>query len=249
MKIISFEKIQNSGKKNLFLIPFLFTFANALCGFLSVIKTLDEEFVLAALFIVLAAIMDLCDGRLARMFGSTSVLGMELDSLCDAISFCFAPAVLLYSWSLYQLGIPGMMVLGLYLCAGLFRLARFNISSANQTPSFVGLPTTVAAFFFANVIIYENWISTSFFASFLKADRMAFVVVIIALLMISSIKFPSSKYIKMRLATTSALALGALICIWLLYKGYPLFLAMVGLYIIISFCIGIFKEITRSWWQ
>src|SRR5262245_15894422 len=115
MKFITFAKLQNSGKKNLFLIPFLFTFGNALCGFLSVIKTLDQEYTLAALFIVLAALMDLCDGRLARMFGSTSVLGMELDSLCDAISFCFAPAILLYSWSLYQLGIGGLIVLGIYL--------------------------------------------------------------------------------------------------------------------------------------
>ena len=87
MKLISFKKLQHSGKKNLFIIPFLFTFGNALCGFMSVIKTLDEEYLLAALFILLAALMDLCDGRLARWFGSTSVLGMELDSLCDAISF------------------------------------------------------------------------------------------------------------------------------------------------------------------
>ena len=105
--------------------------------------------------------MDLCDGRLARYFGSTSVLGMELDSLCDAISFCFAPAILLYSWSLYQLGIAGMVVLGLYLCSGLFRLARFNIISITQVTSFVGLPTTIAAFFFANVVMYEKWLASS----------------------------------------------------------------------------------------
>lgn len=130
MKSIGFRDLQNSGKKKLFLIPFFFTFANALCGFMSVVKTLDEEYLIAALCIILAAGMDLCDGRLARMIGSTSVLGMELDSLCDAISFCFAPAILLYSWSLYQLGVAGLVVLSLYLCAGLFRLARFNISES-----------------------------------------------------------------------------------------------------------------------
>src|SRR5262245_44761503 len=108
MRLISFENMHPSSKKKLFIIPFLFTFGNALCGFMSVIKTLDEEFMLAAFFILLAALMDLCDGRLARWFGSTSVLGMELDSLCDAISFCFAPAILLYSWSLYHLDYAGM---------------------------------------------------------------------------------------------------------------------------------------------
>lgn len=249
MKIISFAKIQNSGKKNLFLIPFLFTFGNALCGFLSVIQTLEENYFLAALFIVLAALMDLCDGRLARYFGSTSVLGMELDSLCDAISFCFAPAILLYSWSLYQLGIAGMVVLGLYLCSGLFRLARFNTSSIDQVKSFVGLPTTIAAFFFANVVIYEKWIASSFFASVLRPERIAFMVTIIALLMISSIKFPSSKYVKMRLTTGSFLVLAAVASIWILFKGYPLFLMIAAAYIAISFAVSIFKEITRSWWQ
>ena len=249
MKLFSFAKIQNSGKKNLFLIPFLFTFGNALCGFLSVIQTLEENYFLAAFFIVMAACMDLCDGRLARWFGSTSVLGMELDSLCDAISFCFAPAILLYSWSLYDLGIAGMVVLGLYLCAGLFRLARFNVISVTQTNSFVGLPTTIAAFFFANLVMYESWLASSSFAWVLRPERIAFTVTIIALLMISSVKFPSLKTVKMRLAT-SALAFGAaLLAAWLLLKGYPLFLVIAAGYIVISFLISIFKEITRSWWQ
>jgi len=246
MRLISFAKIQNSGKKNLFFIPFLFTFGNALCGFMSVIKTLDEEYMLAALFILLAALMDLCDGRLARWFGSTSVLGMELDSLCDAISFCFAPAILLYSWSLYQLDGAGMIVLGIYLCAGLFRLARFNANSGTPTVSFIGLPTTFAAFFIANIIIYEQWISQSVFASMLKAERMAFLVTIIALLMISSIKFPSIKHIRLRLTTILVIGLCAAMGAYALIKGYPLFLAVAVTYIIASFAIAIFKEITKS---
>ncbi len=248
MKIFSFAKIQNSGKKNLFLIPFLFTFANALCGFMSVIKTLDEDYFLAALFIVLAALMDLCDGRLARMFGSTSVLGMELDSLCDAISFCFAPAILLYSWSLYQLGFIGMIVLGLYLCAGLFRLARFNATHSNQAHSFIGLPTTVAAFICANIVICQQWLSTSVFKNFLKADHLAFLVTIIALLMISSIKFPSSKHIKNHLiALHGLLFFLGLLSAWTLYKGLPILLGLVTLYIIVAFSYTIFREIIRLW--
>lgn len=244
MKIISFTRLQNSSKKNLFVIPFFFTFANALCGFLSVIKTLDENFLVASLFIVLAACMDFCDGRLARMFGSTSVLGMELDSLCDAISFCFAPAILLYSWSLYQLGFAGMMVLGIYLCCGLFRLARFNTSSSSLLLYFIGLPTTIAAFFFANVVIGHEWLSGSVFKTLLKADRLAFIVTIVALLMISSIKFPSSKHIKLPKGAISIIAiLLAPFLVFLLLNGYPLFLIAVTLYIILSFLISIFREI------
>lgn len=243
---MSFSDKIHSGKKKLFLIPFLFTFANALCGFMSVIKTLDEEYFLAALFILLAAIMDLCDGRLARIIGSTSVLGMELDSLCDAISFCFAPAILLYSWSLYQLSIAGMLVLGLFLCCGLFRLAKFNITSVHQTTAFIGLPTTFAAFFFANIVLYEQWIAASSFAPFLKADRIAFMVTIIALLMISTIKFPSAKYVKMRLATGGLLAIGMALASWIVWKGYPLFLAIATIYIVTSFAVSIFREIAKA---
>lgn len=248
MKLISFKKMQNSGKKNLFVIPFFFTFGNAFCGFLSVINTLEQDYFMAALFILLAACMDLCDGRLARWFGSTSVLGMELDSLCDAISFCFAPAILVYSWSLYQLGTFGMIVLGLYLCAGLFRLARFNISSINQTSFFTGLPTTIAAFFFANLVLYESWISHSLFATMLRPERVAFMVAVIALLMISSIKFPSLKAVKMKISTGLLVAGAIAFAAWALIKGYPLFLVISAGYIVISFLISMFREITRSWW-
>lgn len=243
-----FNKLHHSGKKKLYIIPFLFTFGNALCGFMSVLETLDDRYFMAALFIVIAACLDLCDGRLARMIGSTSVLGMELDSLCDAISFVFAPAVLLYSWSLYELGSIGMIVLGLYLCTGLFRLARFNSMSVEQTSYFVGLPSTIAAFFFANIILSESWLLRSPFAQMLKADRMAFLVSIIALLMISSVKFPSSKYIKMRLATGGFIIAAAAFSLWLMWRGYPLFLMLATFYIIASFILSIFKEITRSWW-
>lgn len=246
MNLISFK---SSGKKNLFIIPFFFTFGNALCGFLSVINTLEEDFAMAALFILLAALMDLCDGRLARWFGSTSVLGMELDSLCDAISFCFAPAILLYSWSLYQLGTFGMIVLGLYLCAGLFRLARFNISSINQTSFFTGLPTTIAAFFFANLVLYESWISRSSFATMMRPERVAFMVAVVALLMISSVKFPSLKMVKMKISTGLLLIGGVAFALWCLIKGYPLFLMISAGYIIISFIVSIGREITRSWWS
>jgi CDP-diacylglycerol--serine O-phosphatidyltransferase len=240
--------MQNSGKKNLFIIPFFFTFGNAFCGFLSVVNTLEEDYFTAALFILLAACMDLCDGRLARWFGSTSVLGMELDSLCDAISFCFAPAILLYSWSLYQLGTFGMIVLGLYLCAGLFRLARFNITSVNQTSYFTGLPTTIAAFFFANLVLYESWISTSSFAAMVRPERIAFIGAVIALLMISSVKFPSLKAVKMKISTGLLVIAATAFALWCLLKGYPLFLVISAGYIVVSFLISITREITRSWW-
>ena len=187
--------LRNSGKKKFFFLPYLFTFANALCGFLSILKTLEGAWVAAAYCIMLAAIMDMLDGRIARMLGSTSYLGMELDSLCDAISFCLAPAVLLYSWRLWQGGTWVLLVLILYLCAGLFRLARFNALGQMKQPYFLGLPTTIVAFFFANLIVYEGWLAQrSFFSFFIQGEVVTVLVGTLALLMISPVPFPSFKY-------------------------------------------------------
>jgi phosphatidylserine synthase len=139
-----------------------------------------------------------------------------------------------------------MIVLGLFLCSGLFRLARFNVNSGIPTTSFVGLPTTFAAFFFANIIIYEKWLSTSVFASVLKPDHLAFLVTIVALLMISSLKFPSIKHVKLKITTALVLGLCGLMGAYAFIKGYPVFLAIAVTYIIASFAIAIFKEITKS---
>ena len=91
-------------------VPFIFTFANVFFGFFSIIKTIEGDFIAAALSIIVAAVMDGIDGRLARYLGTDGDLGSELDSLCDAVSFCLAPAVLLYSWYLHGFGHAGLFM-------------------------------------------------------------------------------------------------------------------------------------------
>src|SRR5581483_7627158 len=112
-----------------------------------------------AYYIILAAFMDLIDGRLARALGSSSYFGMELDSLCDAISFCLAPSVLLYSWFPGPVVGWGTLSLVLYLCLGLSRLARFNLTAEKQQAAFIGLPTPIAAFFVSTLILSDTWIA------------------------------------------------------------------------------------------
>ena len=180
-------------KKSLFLIPYIFTFANALCGFLSVISALEGNFNVSALYIGLAACMDACDGRLARAFGCTSYFGAELDGLCDAISFCSAPPLLLYCFFQDQLGILGFMALGMYLCTGLFRLAKFNTSPVQTNNYFQGLSTPVSAFFLASFIVNSDWLKNNNFEWLLSPTTLTFVVIILSLLMTSSIPFPSFK--------------------------------------------------------
>ena len=183
-KIKKPTKLISKSKKNLFLIPYFFTYMNAVFGLISILRALEGDYFASGGYILLAACMDAFDGRLARALGSSSYFGMELDSLCDAISFCLAPAVLLYSWHLGSIGFVGTAVLAFYLCAGLFRLARFNCKGSECVQTFTGLPTTAAAFFIASLVMFNIDVKNGFLFVF---------VVIISSLMVSSIGMPSFK--------------------------------------------------------
>lgn len=212
-------------KRSLYLIPFFFTFANAMLGLLAVFKTLNSEFITAAYCILLATFCDCLDGRLARKFNTTTMLGMELDSLCDAISFCMAPAVLLYSWEVQEFGTIGLICLMIYLCAGLLRLARFNVISDSADNIILGLPTTVAAFFITCLVLCENSIPNKLSTFLLQKNVLLPAVFLIAFLMISKIPFPSFKQSNLIvLPMTTFIIVGVL-------GGYSYLLLIPSLYI------------------
>ena len=148
------------------------------------------EFATAAPFIGFAIILDMLDGRVARMTGSTSEFGIEFDSLADVISFGVAPAILAFTWGLQPLGRVGWAVGFLFVAAAAVRLARFNIQSATQDKRyFAGLPSPAAAgVVAATVFAYpEGFVTT---AHALPALAM---VIVPALLMVSTIRFRSFK--------------------------------------------------------
>lgn len=180
-------------EKIFLILPYLFTFANALCGFLATVKAMDDAFAIAAYCILIACIMDLLDGRVARLCKTESLLGAELDALCDAISFCFAPTMLVYSFYGAALGKIGLAVLGLYVCSGLFRLARFNVNHGSSKPYFVGLPSPIAALFVALCILYHQWLLLTPLKFLVHPQGIIAVVGIIALLMSSKVLYPSFK--------------------------------------------------------
>lgn len=247
------EQSKRQYKKSLFVIPFFFTFLNAFFGFLSIINSLENNYIAAAYYILLAAFMDGFDGRLARALGSSSCFGMELDSLCDAISFCLAPTVLLYSWYPGEISMFGLSILGLYLCAGLARLARFNSSDkpSSQNGTFNGLPTTIAAFLIASIVLHAGWIATHPCKVLLYKQVLYGLVSFLALLMVSSIKFPAFKKYKISSPTDYAFFVCALIIFsCCLFRGYPLFLCMLTFYllygIIYSLSISVNKTLKQK---
>jgi len=228
-KIKSFRPKKNA-------LPFLFTFANACLGFLSIIQAVEKNYTMAVYCLLLAALMDACDGRLARALGTESALGGELDSLADAISFCLAPCILLYAWFPGTVGYSGMIALGAYLCAGMFRLAKFNLINNPQQTDFIGLPTPIAAFFVTSLVLYHQWIATHPLR-FMLYKRVPFILIAsIALLMVSSIPFPSFKKAQRqrKLKHTIVVSLLWSCALIALACGYPLIFIASTLYIVIS---------------
>jgi CDP-diacylglycerol--serine O-phosphatidyltransferase len=224
-------------KKGTQFLPFIFTFANAFLGLLAIIQAMENNYITAIYCLMLAAAMDSCDGRLARAFGTESRLGTELDSLADAISFCLAPCIVLYSWFPGTFGYTGFFALGSYLFAGIFRLAKFNMlvnepPSPNSSSNFIGLPTPVAALAVLSLVLYSHWILDHSVRFILYKQVPFFIIGTIALLMISSIPFPSFKKFK-RLSFLHVLGLSILwgCMLFLLIHGYPLLFIGVSLYI------------------
>ncbi|HZW61029.1 MAG TPA: CDP-diacylglycerol--serine O-phosphatidyltransferase [Candidatus Babeliales bacterium] len=237
MKMIMLRKLRMSGKRKLFLIPYLFTFANALCGFLSIMMVLEGNFIASALFIIAAGITDMLDGRLARAFGCTSMLGMELDSLCDAVSFCLAPTVLLYSWRLHDIGFVAIAAAMLFLCAGLFRLAKFN-TIPNTHSAFTGLPTTITALLLASLVANAPVLAQGPLYWLFTDYALVGLVTALALLMISPIRFPSFKKTSMRRSTICIIAT-TLAVAWIVgsVKGYPILFTVLSAYIVCSIAV------------
>lgn len=142
------------------IFPGFFTMGNMLCGFLSILQSLDGNVVHAIWLVILAGFFDALDGKIARFSGSVSQFGTELDSFADLVSFGIAPAVLLYSLKLPYLG-EWRWILGfVFVLCGAFRLARFNLHSrSEQTLYYMGLPIPVTGITIVGYTLfcYELW--------------------------------------------------------------------------------------------
>ncbi len=131
----------------IYILPNLITTGNLFFGFFSIVKSLQGDFAWSSFAILLAAIFDVLDGRVARMTKSTSEFGVQYDSLCDLVSFGLAPALLMYQAALHDAGRLGWIICFMFLACGALRLARFNVQSSigKASGDFTGLPIPMAA--------------------------------------------------------------------------------------------------------
>src|SRR6476469_2095034 len=119
-------------RRGVALLPSLFTMGNMFCGYACIVYSLRGDFESAAPYIGISIVLDMLDGRIPRLTGTSSEFGLQLDSLADAISFGIAPAIMSYAWGLYPLGRLGMFSGFLFVSAAALRLERFNIQSADR---------------------------------------------------------------------------------------------------------------------
>ena len=138
-------------------LPCMFTIASLFCGFYSILSAVKGEYTVAAVAIIVAAVFDGIDGRVARMTGTTSTFGKELDSLCDAVSFGVAPGLLAYFWALQPYGRYGWLAAFLYVATTTLRLARFN-SQPGTSKNFIGLPCPAAAGAISSSVLFCNFL-------------------------------------------------------------------------------------------
>src|SRR5687767_15087102 len=177
-------------RRGVYLLPSMFTVGNMFCGYACIVHAMRGEFQIAAPFIGFAMVLDMLDGRIARMTGTSSDFGIELDSLADVISFGMAPAILSFSWGLQPLGRLGWAVGFLFVAAAALRLARFNIQAGSVDKRyFVGMPSPAAAAVpAATVFAYPYGLHDA-----REALPALLMVLVPALLMVSTIRFRSFK--------------------------------------------------------
>ncbi|MBF0106105.1 MAG: CDP-diacylglycerol--serine O-phosphatidyltransferase [Deltaproteobacteria bacterium] len=188
-------KIQRQGmKRGVALLPNLLTTANLFCGFFSITKAIQGDYVFAAWMIILAGFFDGLDGRLARLTHTQSDFGIEYDSLSDLTTFCMAPAVLMFTWALNGYGKFGIAACFLFFACGALRLARFNIQADGvEKVNFQGLPTPSGGGFCAATLVFHNHL----FGSQSPPSLVILIMVVgLGLLMVSNVKYRSFKKIK-----------------------------------------------------
>jgi CDP-diacylglycerol--serine O-phosphatidyltransferase len=222
----------------IYILPNLMTTGNLFSGFYAVIQSIKGNYLHAAIAIVVAAVFDQLDGRLARLTRSTSKFGAEYDSLCDLVSFGMAPGVLLFLWALQPFGRLGWAACFLYVTCGALRLARFNVqANVVEKNYFQGLPIPMAAGIVASSVLAFQDLEFDATGSF----GLLIMTILLALVMVSNFRFRSFKdldfkervpfrYLIFGVGIIFVVALRPEVMLFVLFMGYALLGAIFGVF-------------------
>ena len=199
-----------TSKKTRYLLPNILTLGGVCLGISSMKFAFDGNFSLAVIFIILAAILDALDGRIARLLKGTSEFGKELDSLTDFVSFGIAPVLLLYFWELNNYGKLGWAITLVYSVCSVLRLARFNLTRSDNTKPwknnyFEGVPSPAGGLLILTPLFLElSELKINFDIKLI----VPYFTIFIAFLLVSKIPTLSLKKISVSPKTTVFILLG-----------------------------------------
>ncbi len=190
------EEMKQPRMRGIYLLPNLLTVGALFSGFYAIVAATKGHFDVSAIAIFVAMVLDGLDGRIARLTNTQSEFGAQMDSLSDMVCFGVTPALVMYSWSLFTLGKLGWLAAFMYTVCTALRLARFNSQAQSENKHyFQGLNTTAAAGFTASLI----WTFTELHYSGTPfAWMMLVLVVIVALLKVSTIRYRNFKDFDLR---------------------------------------------------
>ena len=242
-----------TSKKTRHLLPNILTLGGVCLGISSIKFSIDGNYSLAVILILLAAILDALDGRIARLIKGTSEFGKELDSLTDFVSFGIAPVFTLYFWELNTHGKLGWAITLVYSVCCVLRLARFNLTKIDDHQSwknnfFEGIPSPAGGLLILMPLIYEL---TDFNFNLDVRNFTPYLTIVIALLLVSKIPTPSLKKISISSKTTIFLLLAAgIIFIALLFYTFEALLIFSLIYLsFIPLSIIIYKNQQKKYNQ
>jgi len=182
---------RESLKRGVYLLPNLVTTGGLFAGFYGIVATMKGDYALAAWFILISAVFDALDGKVARLTGTSSRFGVEYDSLVDLVSFGVAPGLLMYSWALQSFGKFGWLAAFLYVVCGALRLARFNVQvNTVESRRFVGLPIPAAAGMVASCVLLFYHLGGT---GTIKKISVLLLIYVLAYLMVSNHTYNSFK--------------------------------------------------------
>tara|TARA_B100001248_G_scaffold209252_1_gene163342 strand:- start:47564 stop:48355 length:792 start_codon:yes stop_codon:yes gene_type:complete len=235
-----------SSKKTRYLLPNILTLGGVCLGISSIKFSIDGSYGLAVTLILLAAILDALDGRVARLIKGTSEFGKELDSLTDFVSFGIAPVLILYFWELNVYGKLGWAIALIYSVCCVLRLARFNLTKIEDHQEwknnfFEGVPSPVGGLLILTPLIYE--LSDLKFNLNIKSFT-PYITILIALLLVSKVPTLSLKKISISSKTTVflLLSIGVIFIALLFYTFETLLIFSICYLISIPASILIFKS-------
>ena len=242
------EFVSQDGKKisrkGIYLLPNLLTLGALFAGFYAIIAGMNGNFNAAGWAILIAAVLDGLDGRVARMTNTQSAFGAQFDSLADMVSFGVAPALIVFSWTLSSIGNAGWAASFIFMSCAALRLARFNVQLGTVDKRFfMGLQSPVAAGLVTFVVwvAYKYDIQPGVWLSGATAVLTAFV----GLLMVSNYRYYSFKEIHFKGTVPYVVFLMAVVLLVVIaQRPHEVLLTMCVVYAISGPVIALYKKIS-----